>query len=298
MEGPCQVCQLQLAPLPPDVSEQFKFLACNCLNCGPFFMPRNRTRTYIDDLAENLEKAAILSHAIRKLHKADGWVTIDETFVKNVLENNTLPTPAEQADNLIIWLGENLNEVGETIDIELQNFQAVIGTKSPTGVSFIIKSLWTRGILEGIEVESYGTPFTLSRATLSFQGWQYYEELMRGITDSRKAFMAMEYGDPELDKIVDNYFRHAVSLTGFELIRLNDPDRQKAGLIDDRMRVEIRTSRFLIQVKSTDIVSGGVWGRRPHSFSKPTLLASNKNLNRVFSILGKAKDIVRSLAAP
>ena len=31
---------------------------------------------------------------------------------------------------------------------------------------------------------------------------------------------------------------------------------------------------FLLFIKTTDIVSGGVWGRRPHTFSEPTSLAS------------------------
>ena len=54
----------------------------------------------------------------------------------------------------------------------------------------------------------------------------------------------MKYGDSELDRIVREYFRPAVVSTGFELYRLDDIP--KAGLIDDRLRVEIRTSRFLI----------------------------------------------------
>lgn len=56
--------------------------------------------------------------------------------------------------------------------------------------------------------------------------------------------MAMEYGDVELDEIVDKYFKPAVANTGFELYRLDK--NPKAGLIDDRLRVEIRNSRFLI----------------------------------------------------
>jgi len=56
--------------------------------------------------------------------------------------------------------------------------------------------------------------------------------------------MAMKFGDEALDNLVENYIKSAVEQTGFELLRLNDLPR--AGLIDDRLRVEIRTSRFLI----------------------------------------------------
>ncbi len=81
-------------------------------------------------------------------------------------------------------------------------------------------------------------------ATLTVEGWQYYEKLKKGATDSHKAFMAMKYGDKQLDKIVDEVFKPAVKQTGFDLVRLDD--RPKAGLLDDQLRVEIRTSRFLI----------------------------------------------------
>ncbi len=56
--------------------------------------------------------------------------------------------------------------------------------------------------------------------------------------------MAMQYNDTELDAIVENVFRDAVGQTGFDLSVLRD--KPKAGLIDDRLRVEIQTSRFLI----------------------------------------------------
>jgi hypothetical protein len=56
--------------------------------------------------------------------------------------------------------------------------------------------------------------------------------------------MAMPYDDPRLDKVVDDCFRPAVKQTGFSLERLDD--RPRAGLIDDRLRVAIRTARFLI----------------------------------------------------
>ena len=31
---------------------------------------------------------------------------------------------------------------------------------------------------------------------------------------------------------------------------------------------------ILLAVKTTDIVSGGAWGRRPHTISEPTMLVS------------------------
>ena len=52
------------------------------------------------------------------------------------------------------------------------------------------------------------------------------------------------FGDTELDTIYRDHFKAAVGATGFDLKRLDEG--QPAGLIDDRLRVEIRQSRFLI----------------------------------------------------
>ena len=56
--------------------------------------------------------------------------------------------------------------------------------------------------------------------------------------------MAMQYDDPILDVVFLACFKPAVAATGFRLERLDV--RPRAGLIDDRLRVEIRTSRFLV----------------------------------------------------
>jgi hypothetical protein len=57
-------------------------------------------------------------------------------------------------------------------------------------------------------------------------------------------FMAMPFGDAALDSLSREHVVPAVAATGFDLRRLDD--NPPAGLIDDRLRVEIRTSRFLL----------------------------------------------------
>ena len=56
--------------------------------------------------------------------------------------------------------------------------------------------------------------------------------------------MAMQFGDPNLDTMVDKWFKSAVKDTGFELRRVSDAP--KAGLIDNNIRIEIQTSRFVL----------------------------------------------------
>lgn len=73
---------------------------------------------------------------------------------------------------------------------------------------------------------------------------------------SRKAFMAMKFGDENLDRIFNDYFIPAVKETGFDLERVDT--NPKAGLIDDKIRVDIRNSRFVI-ADLTDDNPGAYW---------------------------------------
>ena len=86
------------------------------------------------------------------------------------------------------------------------------------------------------------------RPTLA--GWDEIGRLQREVVESKSAFMAMPYGDDELDHVFENVYRPAVEETGFTLRRLDgDP---KAGSIINRMRVEIQRCRFLIAELTND----------------------------------------------
>ena len=67
--------------------------------------------------------------------------------------------------------------------------------------------------------------------------------------------MAMPFGNLAIDALHSRLMQ-AVSETGFDLRRLDE--KPKAGLIDDHLRVEIRTSRFLV-VDLTDGNQGAYW---------------------------------------
>jgi hypothetical protein len=163
-----------------------------------------------------------------------------------------LPTAKEQADNLVRWLGENLGGPGESINLRFIDHGSIIGAKSEEGFSFIASGIIRRGYAAG-ELTKDGQ---VALATLTFEGWERYEDLRLGSPSGRKAFMAMQFGTQPLDTLVDKYFRPAVAETGFTLQRLDDIP--KAGLIDDRLRVEIQSARFLI-VDLTHDNSGAYW---------------------------------------
>src|SRR5207244_912978 len=112
-------------------------------------------------------------------------------------------------------------------------------------VAFVMDHLLDEGLIEEVPRPAQRQRNLLMRhVRLTLRGWERYETLKRGLAESRKAFMAMPFNDARLDTIFRDCFKPAVKATDFDLVRLDETP--KAGLIDDRLRTEIRTSRFLV----------------------------------------------------
>jgi hypothetical protein len=90
-------------------------------------------------------------------------------------------------------------------------------------------------IVELVETEFWKSGTAALKLTIP--GWRRYEELKKGRSVSRTAFMTMQFGDADLNTFIDQCFRPAVARTNF---------KQRAGLIDDQLRVALRTARFAI----------------------------------------------------
>jgi hypothetical protein len=118
---------------------------------------------------------------------------------------------------------------------------------------YVVDHLKHKGLIEQqgqLPAEDGAVPYRLT-----FDGWERFDELRRRAVDSHIAFMAMGYGNEYVDRaFVD--FIGAVGQTGFALRRLDQ--KPKAGLIDLRMRVEIRSAKFLL-ADLTDENRGAYW---------------------------------------
>lgn len=223
-----------------------------CNTCGRFSLTGTANAIVPLKLEGNPDFRPLLSHYIRKRQGiGEDFPLFDSDTCERIFETGSLPTPHEQGDNLIRWLGDNLPGPGEFVSVTFRDHGAIMGVKSQNGFAFVLNGLKEQGLV--------GASAALSpsnQRTLTFAGWSRYEELKRGTPSGYKAFMAMKFNDPALDGIVRDHFRPAVAATGFNLQRLDD--NPKAGLIDDRLRVEIKACRFLI-ADLTHANNGAYW---------------------------------------
>jgi len=162
--------------------------------------------------------------------------------LRELVQNSRIPSVQEQLNNFIAWLGTSQKDPGTPAELNDETAGAT-GVASPSGMSFICMHAIKSGLVheDGVVQLFEGV---VGSAMLSFSGWSYFEELQRGRIASDVAFMAMKFGDAGLDAFYSGHLKKAVQDTGFRLKRLDEG--QPAGLIDDRLRVEIRQARFLI----------------------------------------------------
>ena len=181
---------------------------------------------------------AVLSHALRRMQAFGQKPVLTDGMTLRILKEDRLPSLAEQRDNVLHWFRENV-EMGYERGISWDVLGARVGSESAGAFMLLLESMRVEGFMDG----SLGSGASGS-LRLTYRGLERLEQLERATPSGYNAFMAMKFGEPLLDKIVDEHFRPAVKETGFQLFRLDD--RPEAGLIDARLRNEIRNCRFLI----------------------------------------------------
>ena len=199
MDNKCPVCNLEVSE-PQYYDDRGKGMhRYSCPRCGDYKIETGFERVLSAILNKDVKKIAALSHWIRTKHESIIKEPPDDNFFRKtiILEKELVesiikhppPNPSEQANNIIGWLGENLEAPGEVVKSESNVDQSIMGCLTPRNFVLVIKHLIDSGIVQGT------VSTATANVTLTFQGWQYYEELKRGAIDSRRAFMAMKYGD-------------------------------------------------------------------------------------------------------
>ena len=232
----CPVCESELAAATIEKGGDWE--PFNCLNCGRFRISRTALAERPSRWQTTRRSPAVLSYAIRQMQKPGEWPLLTTDVIAKVLEADVLPWPAEQVDLLVELIGTRLGAPGERATIKLRDDRAALGAESDAGVAWVITALQEAGL----GIRDAAAPE--QHVTLTLEGWKRFQELRAGRSSSRHAFMAMKYNDPELEDLYRATLVPAVRQTGFELYRLvTDPP---AGLIDVRLRAEIRRARFLV----------------------------------------------------
>lgn len=252
MNVPCPVCESMLFSVEPNTSRDATQYACP--KCGKFMLTESLVASLPHLLSTYTDAAAKLSHTLRRAQEGSELVLLD-TYTAEAVLKQPLPRPREQADLLIRWLAANVPGPGETTWVEFDTHGSIIGAKSKGGFELVLDHLFMTGLVTGIQSKTIGGG-DRAHVTLSFSGWEYYEQLRVGGAVYRKAFMAMKFGDDLLNTVLETVFKPNAKRAGFDLVKLDDTP--KAGLIDDRLRVEIQSADFVVADLTHDNL-GAYW---------------------------------------
>ena len=225
----CPVCGLTLVKQSPS-SPKF-----DCERCGPFDLTGSAEQSLPSEFSKGLHRRALMSHKIRRMQRPNQPPLITTYTMESFWIEDALPPAPRQADDLILWIGDNqvapetpqrapLHFLGAWVGASLAN------QKNPTaGTRWLIKYLEDEKLL-GAGPKSGASDVMLLQLTMP--GWHRYAELKERRIETRTAFMAMQFEDNELNSVVDHCFKKAVARTGFELRLLIDG--QGAGSIDNQ----------------------------------------------------------------
>jgi len=230
----CPICRSPTDPI--KVVGNAK-VVCRC--CGAYELTPSADAELAGPAFGDLDRAKI-SYALRRRPPQS---LVDTYFIKQVVESVDLPGPTEMLDNAVVFMAEH--PPGTHMTLYARHLRGWVGAVSIDAAGWVMRELHSLNLItirlparEG----DHGLEF--NDATLSTAGWAHHRKLLTDAAGSRHAFMAMKFNDPELDKFFVNHLKPAVAQTGFILRKLDDSP--SAGLIDNRLRVEIRTSRFLV----------------------------------------------------
>ena len=159
--------------------------------------------------------------------------------------------------------------------VPFSGISGIIGSPSEESADKIIEELHQQGLISMREpVEALdGTLFI--NVSLTLDGWERYEATKRGWLAGNYGFIAMKFGEVDLDDFVKNVVKPAVkNATGCDLVSFLDV--RKAGVLDTQLRAKIRAARFVIADLTHDN-HGAYWeAGYAESLDKPVIYICEK----------------------
>lgn len=241
-QEPCPICATPTKNLVIDHGNLT--YRVDCLRCGAYSIQR---KAFDDLMAISRDWdpdtwRMRLSYAVRRMQEGNARPHLTTEVLRHAYDAYPLPTPPEQGDNLLLAICDDVKGQPGTYstskDDALPGLIAKVGAVDIADIHYITGQLERMGLVDDSSAQG------LVSARPTFAGWQRYRELQQQAVESRVAFMAMPFGDAQLDSVYTECYRPAVAATGFTLRRIDE--NAPTGSIINRMRVEIRRARFMV----------------------------------------------------
>lgn len=226
---------------PDDYGNPIPSIIVKCVICGRYAVD-NALPNYLQDLSA-AERAG-LSHKVRLVVESHSGRTAP--FLKISIDDRSkwqLPLASEQARNIIRFIGLHERQSGDALDNAPDHFPASIGAINRQCALVLVGDLKKQGKLTATDVGDKSGP-DWAEMRLTLDGWNQYESIATGRQPGKHGFIALKFGDTELDNFVAKHVRPATEALGYPLEDMRIAAR--AGVIDDLMRQHIRDAAFVL----------------------------------------------------
>ena len=251
----CPVCEENLVNAYYD--DEHKRTTCICNFCGKFrFSGLINSGSFYDKLESltTIQRVSI-SHKLKNLPRNEDAVYLSVEKLEEMINFPELPSVSVQTKNVIQYIGNEYNTRGVSLDEFPKNFYFLIGAPSIIATIDLLKQLQVNDLITYKGV--FDTGYCATDIKLTLSGWESFESFKHSDSKNKIGFLAMQYGEDELEKIVREHIKPRIEAElGFKLYDMRDI--AKAGVIDDIMRNQIRDSAFIL-ADLTHENSGAYW---------------------------------------
>lgn len=157
-----------------------------CEICGQFIVTRSlqAVLSHKDDTTFPRPKRAAFSHLLRRSwdeHQKPFFMTT--TWFDDYLPTARLPTPSEQAINIIRWIGDHIAVTALPIPRLGAEFYARIGAATPRAAHKVTEELISRGLITAMVSKAIGAYTHMQDVDLTLSGWAQYESEKPGYAE-------------------------------------------------------------------------------------------------------------------
>ena len=251
----------------------------DCENCGYFGASTSllASQLTLDERRLTTVQYAALSHRVRQVsdvtNGAEDPLVLTTHSFDEMLPNLQLPSPSEQAINILRFFGDQIQVTGEPARNPEKSFVAKVGAANRASALRIVRQLVDDGLLLIANRSYQMTADEPDGIDLSLKGWAQWEAERRGQIAGNHGFIALQFGDDELDTFLKDVIKPSINELGYRLEDMRDAAR--AGIIDNVMRARIRDAAVVL-VDLTHANAGAYWeAGYAEGLGKPVLYLCN-----------------------
>lgn len=238
----CAICSGALHQMSVQKGSTYYY---NCSNCGPYGVSNQLLEDGLLNEKGKIIACFLLQHPTSTLERnGENTPLILSRDILKFEDSYVAPNALELLDNFLSYYC-TVGKIGEEFrGVKKLNLSIAAKTLELDAGAWVVKQADKMGWLDSFRAREASGGYYDVTFEISAIGWQAFYERQKSDALSQQAFLALQFSNETLRNIIVPEIKLACTRAGFNLLAVNE--NRKAGLIDNKIRVDIRNSRFLV----------------------------------------------------